>query len=254
MGSLPTRLGAAARLRFLREIATAQIDQFDPDVVYVQDLSFFQQEQVDALRREGRFVVGQLGSAPPGLEVLKSFQLIATSFPHFVPRLLEAGIDAEYFRIGFYERVRERLRITTDPDSPFATSPSPSSARSIQGQSTPVGPTFFERLCEAVPLEIWGFGIDDLRPIPRSTSATTARPGAWTCTECSLGSMVDQPAHRGRRGPREQHGLFEATGCGALVLTEAAPNLAELFDARRGVVAYDDEVELLDLISTTRSR
>ena len=66
MGSLPTRLGAAARLRFLREIATAQIDQFDPDVVYVQDLSFFQQEQVDALRGKAGSWSANSGARRPG--------------------------------------------------------------------------------------------------------------------------------------------------------------------------------------------
>jgi spore maturation protein CgeB len=42
--------------------------------------------------------------------------------------------------------------------------------------------------------------------------------------------------------------LFEATGCGALVLTEAAPNLSELFAPGQEVVAYRNEDELVELM------
>jgi len=40
--------------------------------------------------------------------------------------------------------------------------------------------------------------------------------------------------------------LYEATGVGALLVTEARRNLADLFEPGREVVAYDDEDDLVD--------
>ena len=88
-GSLPTRVGTAARARFLHDVGNAQIDQLDPEVVYLQDLWFFRREELDAFRAEGRLVVGQIASRPPGPELLGGFDLITTSFPHFVDRFRE---------------------------------------------------------------------------------------------------------------------------------------------------------------------
>jgi spore maturation protein CgeB len=42
--------------------------------------------------------------------------------------------------------------------------------------------------------------------------------------------------------------LFETTGVGTLLLTEAAPNLADLFVPGREVVAYEDEDDLVEKI------
>ena len=87
---LPTRLGIAARFRFLHDVANAQIEAFDPQVVYLQDLWFFRRDELDAFRRDGRLVVGQIASRAPGPELLGGFDLITTSFPHFVTRFREA--------------------------------------------------------------------------------------------------------------------------------------------------------------------
>src|SRR5262245_19766460 len=70
-GALPTRVGLAARLRFLHDVANAQIEKLDPEVVYLQDLWFFGREELDAFRAQGRFVVGRIASAPPDIELLR---------------------------------------------------------------------------------------------------------------------------------------------------------------------------------------
>lgn len=42
--------------------------------------------------------------------------------------------------------------------------------------------------------------------------------------------------------------LYEATGMGTMLLTDAKANLAELFDVGREVVAYRDAVEALEQV------
>ena len=113
---VPGRIGAAARQAFLHGTARAQIAAFDPEVVYVQDLWFFSRAELDALRGQGRLVVSQIASAPPGPEILQGFDLITTSFPHYVERFRALGVDSEYFPIAFDERVLQRAGADAERD------------------------------------------------------------------------------------------------------------------------------------------
>ena len=64
--------------------------------MYVQDLGFFSRRELDAIRRAGTLVVGQIASEPPPPERLRGFDLILTSFPHYVERFRALGVDSEY--------------------------------------------------------------------------------------------------------------------------------------------------------------
>jgi spore maturation protein CgeB len=249
-GSLPTRVGAAARSRFLHDVAKAQIEQLDPDVVYLQDLWFFRREELDAFRAQGRLVVGQIASAPPGIELLRGFDLITTSFPHFIPRFREAGIDSEYFKIGFYERVLDRLR--TDGVEPTPEAERRHAVSFIGGLDPTVhrrGTALLERLSERVPISIWGYGTAGLsrespiRPHYRGEAWGLDMYEALARSRISINRHIDVA-----EGYANNMRLFETTGVGALLLTDAAPNLGDLFEPGREVVTYEGEDDLVEKI------
>lgn len=248
VGSLPTRVGHAARSRFLHEVANTQIERLDPQIVYLQDLWFFRREELDAFRREGRLVVGQIASASPGLELLRAFDLITTSFPHFVHRFREAGIDSEYFKIGFYERVLDRLRATGIDPSPATERPE---AVSFIGGLDPRvhanGTALLERLSGQIPIGIWGYGAEGLarespiRPRYRGEAWGLDMYQVLSRSRISVNRHIDVA-----QGYANNMRLFETTGVGTLLLTEAAPNLDDLFEPGREVVTYaggDDLVQ-----------
>ena len=83
----------------------AQVAEFEPDVVYLQNLHVLSDETMRALRGPGRLIAGQIASAAPPVERLRMYDVIFTSFPHFVERFRSSASTAEYFRIGFDERV-----------------------------------------------------------------------------------------------------------------------------------------------------
>jgi spore maturation protein CgeB len=238
-GRLPTRVGVAARLRFLNRVAKAQIAELDPEVVYLQDLWFFGREDLDGFRRERRLVVGQIASRAPGLDVLQGFDLITTSFPHFVPRFREAGIDTEYFRIGFDERVLDRLGPAGE--RPYALTFIGGLDPTVHGE----GVALLERLSARVPIDVWGYGASS------SSGLRRYHGEAWGLdmyevlahSRISLNRHIDVA-----EGHANNMRLFEATGVGALVLTEAAPNLADLFAPGEEVVAYEGEDDLVEKI------
>jgi spore maturation protein CgeB len=248
LSSLPTRLGVAAKTVFLHEIAHAQIDLFEPDIVYFQDLWFFRREELDALRAKGRLVVGQIASSPPGPELLRGFNLVTTSFPHFVDRFRALGVASEYFRIGFYERVLDRLRQRGVDPLPEAERPH---VLSFIGGLNPAsharGVAMLERVTQRLPLEVWGYGADDL---PRGSRLLERYRGeAWglqmyeklSQSRISLNRHIDVA-----EGYANNMRIFETTGVGGLLVTEDAPNLPDLFDPGREVVAYEDEDDLVE--------
>ena len=241
------RIAARARARLLRRVALAQIDAYDPDVVYIQNTSFFARGDLDALRRAGRFVAGQLASpAPPG-DLLAGFDLIVTSFPHFVDRFTAAGIDSAYLPLAFDDLVLERLGSRGVDAQPSADR---DHIVAFVGGVDPAvhaaGTALLERVAAHAPLEVWGYGAGALA---RASPLRLRHHGeAWGLDmyEVLARSKIVLNRHIDvAEDFANNMRLFEATGVGALLLTDAKRNLADLYEPGTEVVAYRDADDLL---------
>jgi spore maturation protein CgeB len=231
--------GGIRRRARLDDIVAAQVEDFGPDVLYVQNLSVL---DADLLRRlgAGRLVVGQIASELPSERQLRAFDLILTSFPHYVERLRALGVSSEYFRIGFDPRILERIRPQPrDLDIAFIGS----LGRSQHG----AGNTIIERAAARLPLEVWGSGVAEW---PRSSPLWSRYRGeAWGTEMFALLARAKVVLNRHIDVAEDYANnmrLYEATGMGALLLTDAKRNLGELFEPEREVLAYRDEDELIE--------
>ena len=247
--ALPSLAGQAASSVLLRRLAAAQVEAFQPDVVYVQDLWFFRRNELEALKTRGALLVGQCGSRLPTDNRLSSFDLLTTSFPHLVERLRVQGIDSEYLRIAFDERVLARLRglgVRSEAESRRALG-----VVFVGGIHAPsdhrAGTEFLEHLCAELPIEVWGYVKDQLKrdsPIRRRH-----RGEAWGLDMYRVLANARIAINRHgdiAEGHANNMRLFEATGVGALLMTEAAPNLQELFEPGREIVAYENTDDLIE--------
>jgi spore maturation protein CgeB len=244
---IPRRL---ARDPLLQEIAIAQIEAQRSDVVYVQDLFFLSRANLDLLRGQGRLLAGQISSEPPEGDQLRGFDMLLTSFPHFLDRFKEMGIVSEFLQIGFYERVLGRLR-------DHGIDPSPEAERqhglTFVGGVDPrdpqhrAGAVLLERVAAELPLELWGYGVEGL---PRDSALRRAHSGeAWGIDMYEV--LARSRIVINRHGPvaagyANNMRLFEATGAGAMLVTEAAPNLRDYFEPGNEVVTYDGADELIE--------
>jgi hypothetical protein len=243
----PGRLGAAAGHVTLHAIAQAQIRAFRPDVLYVQDLWFFSRRQLDALRRSGVFVAGQIASPAPPPERLWGYDLLITSFPHFVERFRELGIASEYLKIAFDERVGDRLRargVDTAPESER-----PHDAAFVGGVNPSVhaaGTKLLEEVAARTPLEVWGYGSDAL---PGGSPIRRVHHGeAWGLDMFAVLAQSKIALNRhidAAEGHANNMRLYEATGTGALLVTDRGSNLADLFEPGRELVVYEDAGDLV---------
>ncbi|UCV02375.1 glycosyltransferase [Dechloromonas denitrificans] len=230
-----------ALLPGLMDIALAQIRAYRPDVLYCQDLSFFPADILTQLKRHVGLIVGQIACPLPPEEFLKGYDLILTSFPHFVDRIRKLGVASEYFRIGFDTRVLEL----------------------IGGGGKDVGASFvggvsrhhdkamplLEHLAVNTPIQFFGYGA---KTLPRSSPIRRRHNGeVWGVNmyRALARSRVTLNRHINvAENYANNMRLYEATGVGALLITDHKENLGELFEVGKEVVAYSSKEEAAEMI------
>jgi spore maturation protein CgeB len=242
--------GRRIRNHSLQLIAAAQIEAADPDVVYMQAVSFLNPRILDRLRARGYLLVGQIATTPPRADTLRRFDLLISSLPRLVGRFQDLGIDAEYIPLAFDPLVVERAARRGQSLDPAGPRPYP--VTFVGGFDSDVHAHragMLEKLCQQADLTVWGYGAETLpadSPILRRY-----RGEAWGLDMYAvLGqSRITINTHRPlAEGFANTMRLFEATGAGALLLTEEAPNLPELFDPGSEVIAYSGLDDLMERI------
>jgi spore maturation protein CgeB len=222
-------------------VVLAQAAAFRPDVVYLQSLVALAPATLRRLRR-GHLVVGQIASELPDPRVLRLYDLVLTSFPHFVDRLRALGVRSEYLRIGFDMRVLDRLGDRRRIEGAVFVG---NLARFQHGHGNEV----LEEAAALAPITFYGPGADDWAadsPIRRDYGGE-----AWGLDMYRLlaGASIALNRHIGVAEEFANNmRLYEATGVGTLLLTDAKRNLHELFEPDAQVVTYASAEEAADKI------
>ena len=221
------------------DVLLAQVDDFRPDVIYLQDLRVLGDTLMAELRRRDALVAGQIASAAPPDQRLRMFDLLLTSFPHYVERFERAGVAAEYFRIGFDPRVLDHLgTVPITHDVVFV--------GALNGLRHRKGNRAIAHAARKLPLDVWGY---DLRGRSRwSPLRACYRGEAWGLDMFRILASSRIVLNRHISDARQYANnmrLYEATGVGSLLITDAKDNLADLFDPDRELVAYRNGDELV---------
>jgi spore maturation protein CgeB len=225
-----------------RSLVLAQAEEFRPDVVYVQDLNALSPRHLKALRTRSRLLVGQIASAAPTGRQLAPFDLLLTSFPHFVPRFRERGIASEYFRIGFDPRVLAHVEDEAQTDDVVFVG---GLARGPHAK----GNELLERAAQRAPIDFWGYKVNRW---PADSAIRRRYCGeAWGLdmyrvlarSKIALNRHIDVAEDQANNMR-----LYEATGVGTLLITDAKRNLSELFEPGEEVVTYAGEDDLVNKI------
>src|SRR3989449_3928807 len=146
-------------------VLKAQVEKFKPDVVYVQDLNWTDAAFLHAIKRTGRLVVGQTAYALREDVDYEPYDLILTSFPHYVVRFRSQGVRSEYLRFAFEPRVLKLLgSVQSRPAVVF-----------VGGYTSnhTSGNRLFEHVAGQVPVDFWGYGgggVAVASPLPPSFS------------------------------------------------------------------------------------
>jgi spore maturation protein CgeB len=233
------------RLRRER-IVLEQCQALGPDIVYVQNMRFFSTALLERLRRGGATILGQIASETPSTSKVRAFDLVVTSFPHFVERFRALGVRSEYLRIGFDPRVLQRLeREGAERDLHDAVF-----VGALNRSQHSSGNALLERAARRAPIEFWGYAADGW---PASSPIRSRYRGeAWGIEMFRVlyEARIALNRHIGvAEGYANNMRLYEATGVGTMLLTDATHNLSDLFTPGREVVSYADEDELVEQIA-----
>jgi spore maturation protein CgeB len=238
--SLP-RPSRRERWQWMAAILNAIAVDFGADVIHAQCTEMLSDHVVRSLGAAGRLMSAQTASPVVPWDQLRSYDLLVSSLPHYVARAQQSGLAARYLPLGFEPRLASELASESRSTSvSFVGSLSPHHRRRID---------LLSALASRVPLEIWS-------PEQPSTWAQDRRAvwhgAAWGREMYHVlgASRITINVHgEHAAGYANNLRLFEATGMGALLVTEAAPNLADLFEPGVEVVTYRDAAELADTLA-----
>lgn len=219
-----------------------QIAQVRPQVLYFQDLNVATREFLAAARPHVDLIVGQIASPIPPHTDLDGFDLLISSFPHFVEMFRRQGRLAYYQPLAFDPRVLECLG-NHRRDHPLT----------FVGGVSPAHKGRYElliALAKSSPIHFWGYGTQALGQ--HGVEASRLHGDVWGLdmfavlaeSTITLNHHIDV-AQSNANNMR----LFEATGCGALLVTDYKDNLSDLFEIGSEVIAYRSITECVDLIA-----
>jgi hypothetical protein len=209
-----------------------RIDAINPDVVFLQDLSTFTTFELDHFKRKGYMFAGQCSCALPNPELWHRIDVIFTSLPYYV-----RSSQWEFLPLAFDPIVLERVGpIERDLGCIFVGGIGWQwvSSRDLLDMARLNIPSmyFYGYGYEAAPGLDWqgyAWGLDYYRLLLRSKIVLNRH-----------GAISKQYSNNLR--------LFEATGCGALVLTEESHNLRDFF-ADDEIVSYRSPSDAVEKIN-----
>jgi hypothetical protein len=244
----PTLWATFPAYRWLRKgkewqlaVLKQQVEALNPDVVYVQDLNWTEESFLKAIKTRRRLIVGQTACALREKIDYSAYDLVVTSFPHYVEQFSRQGVKSEYLRFAFEPRILKQLEQL----------PLTHQATFVGSYSThhSSGTHLLEEVARRVPVAFWGYGAEGL---PEDTPIRRSFHGeAWglemyrilAASEITLNRHINLSG-----GFANNMRLFEAAGVGTLLITDWKENLNEMFEIGKEVIAYHSAEECAELV------
>lgn len=214
----------------------AQVMATRPDVVLIESMDLLEPALVAAVASNTRLVVGQVATQLPAGRSFNAYGFVVSSIPGQVADFRGAGIAAEWLPLAFEPRLRAMIpEVPRDIAISFVGSFSDRYADRTQ---------IVEAVAASSPLATWT--ADAALLDPSSPILPTIRGVAWGrgMFEVLARSRMTINTHGKIAGPSANNlRLYEATGMGALLVTDERANLGDLFDVGREVVTFRDAAD-----------
>jgi spore maturation protein CgeB len=215
----------------LEQILLAQIEYYKPDVLFFQDLSFLSAATLHQLRQK-YLLAGQCSCPMPPRENVAAFHILFTSFPHYVDQFKSLGVHAEYLPLAFDSQILDivhKVENERDIDIAFVGGIGrdlhwQAGTELMEKVATEFGPDHF----------VWyGYGFERISPTSALGQCYHGQAWGLDMYRIYLRSKIVVNRHgEVAQNYANNMRMFEATGCGALLVTEQSQNIWDLFSAR----------------------
>lgn len=212
-------------------ILAAQIEHYRPDVVLSYAIGEISSAFWKRMKRQYGLLVAQIAAPIAPTADLSPFGLMLSSLPNFVEDFRQQGLRAELFRLGFDPMVLDRVpEVLRDTDVSFVGNLTADHGGRVQ---------WLEHLCRQFEVKVWGLIATDL---PADSAIRRAHQGeAWGADMYRVlrRSRITLNYHIGISANYANNmRLYEATGMGAMLVTDWKQNLPDLFEPGRDIIAY----------------
>ena len=243
---LPGADRLALLLNHLHSAIYEQVKSFRPDVVYVQDLNLIPPALIKKIREFTNLVVGEIASPLPPWRLIKSYDMVLSALQPLVEQLKNRGMRAHWVPLGFDLRNWEEC-LTKDLDREIDLTFVGSISRHHKQSTLPL----VKRLSEAsIRFAIYG---------PANSGVALSEIGlgdfykgvAWGSKMFEILSNSKIVINRHTefaQGYATNMRMYESTGMGALLITDATKNLEDLFRVNEEVVTYENPDDAADRI------
>lgn len=223
------------------KIIKEQITQIKPDVLYIQEGNILSDAFIAKLKPLVKLVVGQVASPIPKQRTYKSYDIVLTSFPHFVECFRKKGIAAEYFPLAFDQRVLNEVgNLDFEFDVSFVEGISNAHQQGIE---------LLKKASTQLPIEIFGYGKELLEPSSPAYQRHRGEVWGLEMYRVLARSRITMNRHIDvARNYANNMRLFEATGMGTCLVTDWKENLHTLFEPEKEVVTYRSSDELIEKV------
>ena len=282
----------------LLDITTAQVKQFQPDILFVDDYSTFPAEFIHQLRQECsslRLTLGWCGAPYSDDSVFHAFDFVLSNIPGLVDHFRSNGHRSKYLCHAFEPRILDRLNHTSKQTIDFSFIGSIDKGKKFHHQREEL----LKQLIQETDIQIWADisqpSPQELRKLPlrqavydlmqmvklvpgsqpllatlpklETYASLSHRPDLSNYVDAVLAdrahpavfglsmfqklfeSKVTLNTHIDLSGSSASNmRLYEATGVGTCLLTDWKPNLHELFEPDKEVVAYQSPEECVEKI------
>lgn len=223
----------------LKNILFNQVQQFQPDVVYIHDVTYLSEKDLKKIKKYTKLLVGQIAYPKPlNLNIFKSYGLIISSLPNYVNDFKESGINTEYLKWCFEDTILNDIKLSKriyDVTYIGGFSPHHSNGNKI-----------LEYVSKKIKINFWGYGSSFL-PI-NSNIKKTYHGESWGRNMFEIFSKSKIVINRHINISKEfanNMRMYEATGMGALLVTDNKVNNEDFFDTQKEIVVYNNPEDLV---------
>lgn len=230
---------------------SAQISQLQPDIVFVNSNFDYYQSAIQAAEKVGASLCTWISCPIPEELDISKFSVVFTLFPPYVEAFEKQGVKVVLTQAGFDPGLLPDLNDEQKYDLTFV--------GGIGGYHRK-REKYLKYLIPRTSMKVWGYGFSSVNPIKRILKQILNRfiyikayqGKAWgkEMFQILRSSKISFNAHGDLADKYSVNmRMFEATGCGTLLVTEENDYLNNFFKPGEEVVTYKDEKDALEKIN-----
>ena len=227
-----------------RAVALEQIRRYQPDIFYIGSVFEYYGDYLGEVKKHARQIVAQMAcQLPPDLN-LSHIDCIVTSARHFYHDFQKRRLRAEYLESGFDSDVLGSLtRDRTPIELSFV--------GGLHGGAHSERVRLLRLLSKKTPIKIWGYGLEKGSFFKRNPIEGRYQGRAYGMEMYDIlrRSKMTFHCHIDVAGTfAGAQRLYEATGVGTLLITDAKENICEFLEPDKEVVTFSTDDELLEKV------